>query len=152
LRFASLQLGLLSTCGVTTTGDGYCWGSNAVGELGAGLTSDVELAPVRVAGGIKWKNISPGLLVSCGVATDGTGYCWGGNDWGERGDGDFPAPPRNVPGPVAGDLVFQSIDVDWHSCGVTVDGDVYCWGAGFFGSIGDGRLDDTGVPTLVSGS
>ena len=151
LRFASLQLSLWSTCGVTTAGDGYCWGSNVVGELGAGLTSDVELEPVPVAGGIKWKNISPGLLVTCGVATDGTGYCWGGNDWGERGDGDS-GPPRNVPGPVAGDLVFQSIDVDWHSCGVTVDGDVYCWGPGFYGSIGDGTLDDTGVPTLVSGS
>lgn len=151
LRFASLQLGLWSTCGVTTGGDGYCWGSNAVGELGAGLTSDFELEPVPIAGDLKWKNISPGLLVTCGVATDGVGYCWGGNDWGERGDGDFPAPARNVPGPVAGDLVFQSIDTDWHSCGVTIDGDAYCWGPGFLGSIGDGMLDDVGVPTLVSG-
>ena len=152
LRFASLQLGLWSTCGVTTGGDGYCWGSNAVGELGAGLMSDVELEPVPVAGGLKWKNISPGLFFTCGVATNGVGYCWGGNDWGERGDGEFPAPARNVPGPVAGDLVFQSIDADWHSCGVTIDGNVYCWGPGFLGSIGDGRLDDVGVPTLVSGS
>ena len=152
LRFASLQLGLWSTCGVTTEGDGYCWGSNVVGELGAGFTSNLELQPVPVAGGLKWKNISPGLLVTCGVATNGTGYCWGGNEWGERGDGDFPAPSRNVPGPVTGDLVFQSIDADWHSCGVTVDGDVYCWGPGDFGAIGNGRLRDEGVPTLVSGS
>jgi alpha-tubulin suppressor-like RCC1 family protein len=152
LRFASLQLGVWSTCGVTTGGDGYCWGSNWDGELGAGLTSDFELEPVPVAGGLKWKNISPGITFTCGVATDGVGYCWGRNASGERGDGDFPASPRGVPGPVAGDLVFLSIDADWHSCGVTIDGDVYCWGPGFFGSIGNGRLDDVGVPTLVSGS
>ena len=151
LQFASLQLGLWSTCGVTTAGDGYCWGSNVAGELGAGLASDEELVPVPVAGGLKWKVISPGLLVTCGVTTAGGGYCWGGNAFGERGDGAFPAADRNVPGPVAGGLVFESIDADWHSCGVTVDGDVYCWGPGDLGSLGDGTLLDQGVPVLTAG-
>ena len=152
LQFAALQLGLWSTCGVTIAGDGYCWGSNVAGELGAGLLSDEELVPVPVAGGLKWKAISPGLLFACGVTTGGGGYCWGGNSFGERGDGTFPAADRNVPGPVTGDLVFESVDADWHSCGVTVDGDVYCWGPGDLGSLGDGTLLDMGVPTPATGN
>jgi len=152
LKFSRLQLSLWSTCGVTTTGDGYCWGSNESGELGAGLASDVELAPVLVAGGHKWKNISPGLLYTCGVANDGGGHCWGANWSGERGDGAFPAADRRVPGPVAGQLQFQSIDADWHTCGVTVDGEVYCWGAGLYGSIGNGTMRDVGIPTAVGGN
>jgi hypothetical protein len=52
--------------------------------------------------------------------------------------------------PVVGDLVFDSIDADWCSCGVA--GDVaYCWGRGSEGCIGDGARIDRGVPTRVAG-
>lgn len=152
LSFRSIKLGLWSTCGVTTTNAGYCWGSNSSGELGAGFASQLEPVPVPVTGGHSWRNISPGLLYSCGVVSDGTGYCWGGNFFGERGDGPFPAADRPAPGPVSGGLLFEQIDADWHTCGVTVDGKVYCWGPGDFGSIGDGSLKSFGVPTRVAGS
>jgi hypothetical protein len=52
--------------------------------------------------------------------------------------------------PVVGDLVFDSIDADWCSCGVA--GDVaYCWGPGSEGCIGDGGRVNRGVPTRVAG-
>lgn len=150
--FDSIQLGLWSTCGVTTTGAGYCWGSNTAGELGIGTFSNLQLVPALVTGGLTWKNISPGLLYTCGVAAGGGGYCWGNNYFGERGDGDFPANDRPEPGPVIGELEFESIDADWHTCGVTVGGDLYCWGPGDLGSVGDGSLKTFGIPTRVAGS
>jgi len=151
LRFSSLQLGVWTACGVTTSSEGYCWGSNGSGELGIGSKTPAEaLEPVRVAGGHAWKSISPGVAVTCGVTTAGRGYCWGGNAWGERGDGPFPAPDVTSPVPVVGDLVFDSIDADWCSCGVA--GDVaYCWGPGSEGCIGDGGRVNRGVPTRVAG-
>jgi len=152
LTFASLQLGVWSACGVTTSGAGYCWGFNGNGELGTGAASEIELVPVPVTGGIVWKQISPGIAVTCGVSQAGGAYCWGGNQWGERGDGTFPAADRPAPAPVSGSIVFDTIDADWHTCGVSTDGDVYCWGPGDYGSIGDGMLLDRGVPTPISGS
>ena len=141
-----------TACGVTTDRAGYCWGNNGSGELGIGTSNSIEPLPAQVSGGIEWKSISPGLLVTCGVSVAGQGYCWGGNTFGERGDGVFPAADRSTPGLVSGGVVFDSIDSDWHSCGVSVDGDVYCWGPGDLGSIGDGTLLDRGTPTLVSGA
>ncbi len=38
------------TCGVTTAGVAYCWGSNQKGQLGYGHTITSSPAPVRVAG------------------------------------------------------------------------------------------------------
>jgi PKD repeat protein len=151
LRFSSLRLGVWTACGVTTGGDGYCWGSNGSGELGIGSKSPAEsLEPLKVADAHKWKSISPGVAVTCGVTTDARGFCWGGNMSGERGDGAFPAPDVTSPVPVAGDLAFQSIDADWCTCGVA-SGVAYCWGPGREGCVADGARADRGVPTKVAG-
>jgi len=151
LTFASLSAGVWTVCGATTSGDGYCWGLNGSGELGIGSNSNLELEPRKVAGGLAWKAIAAGVSSTCGVTTGGRGYCWGGNLSGERGDGPFPAPDVTSPVPVAGDLVFESIDSDWHACGVTQGGVAYCWGPGDWGGVGDGTLVDRGIPTRVSG-
>ena len=150
-KFSSLQIGLWTACGVTTTGEGYCWGFNGSGELGIGSKSpQTSLEPLKVAGGLTWRSISPGVAVTCGVATSGTGYCWGGNLSGERGTGTFPSADVTSPTPVIGDLKFEAIDADWCSCGVA-EGIAYCWGPGDLGCIGDGSLVDRGVPTKVAG-
>jgi len=49
LRFTTLQLGVFATCGLDTTGLGYCWGLNLYGQLGAnaGFSS---IAPVEIDG------------------------------------------------------------------------------------------------------
>jgi alpha-tubulin suppressor-like RCC1 family protein len=151
LKFTSLQLGVWTACGVTTNGEGYCWGGNGSGELGIGSKSPTEaLEPLKVAGGYTWKAITPGVSVTCGVTAEGRGLCWGGNTWGERGDGPFPAPDVTSPVPVAGDLTFQSIDADWCTCGVASNV-AYCWGLGQEGCIGDGAQVNRGVPTKVAG-
>lgn len=151
LKFASLQLGTWHACGVTIDGDGYCWGYQGNGELGMGsMTPNFMYEPAKVVGGHKWKSISPGVSVTCGVTTAGGGFCWGGNWFGERGTGAFPAADIASPAPVVGDLKFDSIDTDWCSCGVA-EGVAYCWGPGSEGCIGDGALVDRGIPTKVAG-
>jgi alpha-tubulin suppressor-like RCC1 family protein len=151
LKFSSLRLGIFTACGVETGGDGYCWGSNAVGELGIGSTTPAEsLLPMKVVDGHRWSVISAGVFVTCGAAADGQGFCWGGNTFGERGSGPFPAPDVSSPIPVDGGLSFQSIDADWVSCGVAAE-TAYCWGPGGEGGIGDGAGVDRGVPTKVAG-
>ena len=86
LAFASLSAGGHQTCGVTTSGTGYCWGDNSSGQLGDG-TQTPRASPVVVAGSLTFMNISTGADHSCGITTAGVAYCWGDNFYGQLGNG-----------------------------------------------------------------
>jgi alpha-tubulin suppressor-like RCC1 family protein len=47
LTFATLSSEIVHTCGATTGGVAYCWGSNGAGQLGNNSTTQ-SLIPVRV--------------------------------------------------------------------------------------------------------
>ena len=53
LLFAQLSSRVYHTCAVTaSTGVGYCWGNNAVGQVGDGTTSSPRRIPTLVAGAL----------------------------------------------------------------------------------------------------
>jgi alpha-tubulin suppressor-like RCC1 family protein len=104
LQFKSVTLGEEHTCGVTTSGLAYCWGFNNIfGTLGDGTTNQ-SATPVAVAGGLQFGSgtLDAGITHTCGVTTDAVAYCWGGNIWGQLGDGTTNI--RLTPVPVAGTI------------------------------------------------
>jgi alpha-tubulin suppressor-like RCC1 family protein len=149
LSFASLSAGLSHTCGVTTDGVAYCWGSG--GTIGDGTIDQLpKSSPVRVAGGLSFASVSAGTYHTCGVTTAGAAYCWGSNQLGGLGDGteEF----RQAPTLVAGGLSFALISAGEHySCGVTTTGAAYCWGHGEIGQLGSGDINQQLTPVPVSG-
>ena len=160
LSFQQVSGGSQHACAITEAGKAYCWGRNGSGELGngesgGGFGSDLkETRPVAVVGGLKFRQISAGGLRTCGVTTDNIGYCWGQNTLGALGigaDDDL----RDAPTPVAGGLRFLQIDTQalFHTCGVTTDRRIYCWGSNFDGQLGTGNLGGTrNAPVAVSSS
>ena len=148
---ASASPGPYHTCGLTTGGDGYCWGDNSRGALGDGSLT-LQAAPVLVAGGLTFQSITTGGLHSCGVTTGGDAYCWGANDRGEIGNGTTTDQPQ--PALVSGGHSFASVSAGtFFTCGVTTTGDAYCWGRNSFGQLGNGSSDENShsVPGLVLG-
>lgn len=126
-------------CALAADGDGYCWGQEHGGRLGVGSGS-VHAAPTLVAGGHTWLDISAGSVHSCGITTDGDAYCWGGNSSGQLGNGAFSAGEQRTPAPVVGEHKWTAIVTgDRHTCGITVEGDAYCWGANGQGTAGIGQ-------------
>jgi TolB protein len=147
--FTTVGSGGSHTCGVTTSGAAYCWGSNGSGQLGDG-TNTWTYGPVPVAGGLGFTSISAGGSYTCGVTTDGAAYCWGSNTHGELGDGTTAQQPAPVP--VAGGLRFATISAgSTHTCGVTTSGEAYCWGANPDGRLGDGTTSQATTPVKVAG-
>lgn len=143
------QLGA-NTCGVTTTGVGYCWGDNAHGEVGD-ATNTQRTSPTAVAGGHTWASIVVGLTDTCGITTTGDGYCWGANWHGEIGDGTISG--NYSPTAISGGLTWSSLSEGQQAtCGVTTTGDGYCWGANWVGALGNGTTSDSHTPTAVSGA
>ncbi len=151
LTFASISAGGVYTCGITTGGAGYCWGSNAYGVLGDGATADSPV-PVAVVGALNLASISAGVYHTCAVTTNGAAYCWGAGENGQLGTG-FTSLNSTTPMAVVGGHTFVSIATgELSTCGITTNGAAYCWGAGSFGELGNGGTTQSTTPQLVSGS
>ncbi len=60
----------------TTSGDAYCWGDNAQGQLGDGTTTP-SAAPILVSGGLSFSRLWAGNDHTCGRTTTQDAYCWG---------------------------------------------------------------------------
>jgi alpha-tubulin suppressor-like RCC1 family protein len=154
LQFASISAGSGHTCGVTTDGDAFCWGDEFLGALGNGDAQTVARpSPVAVLGDHQFTSISAGVLYTCGVTTDGEGFCWGNSARGQLGNGVSGPGHSAMPVAVLGDLLFTSITTGRvHTCGLTADGEGFCWGAGGVGGLGNGATDDHLLPTPVAGN
>lgn len=136
------------SCALDPGGTPYCWGSNALGQIGNGLAADVSV-PSLVSGGLLFASIAAGNGHSCGLLSNGDAYCWGDNSAGQLGDGTLV--PHFTPNPVAGGFKFQSVVTgSGFSCGVLLDGTARCWGFGSNGQLGDGTATSRSLPTLVS--
>ena len=146
---ASAGAGSIHTCGLTVTGNAYCWGFNDFGQLGDGSTTG-SLTPVLVSGGIRFSSISTRGGHTCGVTSVGDAYCWGENFRGQLGDGT--TINRLTPVLVSGGLSFASVSTAYsETCGVTTAGDAYCWGDNFNGQLGDGTTINRLTPVPVAG-
>jgi alpha-tubulin suppressor-like RCC1 family protein len=150
LTFTGLTAGLgRHTCGSTSAGAAHCWGENTHGALGNGTSTDSS-APVAVAGGVAFAQLMAGGFIghTCGLASNGAGYCWGENEKGQVGDGS--TEDRTQPAAISGGLTFTGLTAGFrHTCGRTSTGDVYCWGSGGAGQLGNNATVQSAVPVKV---
>ena len=147
---ASPSGGGVHACGVTASGEAFCWGQGTSGELGNGDSQDSG-TPVLVAGEHVFAAISAGWGHTCAVRTDGVAYCWGYAISGALGTGSTEPVVQSTPALVTGGHHFESISAgDHYTCGLAVGGLAYCWGSGG-PRLGNGETIDRLEPTPVTG-
>ena len=166
LTFTQLAAGYGHACGITTSGEAWCWGANFSGELGtdnsAGLSGLCSTgtsthipcsdAPVRVeSGGIVFSSIIASKEFTCALSSASRAFCWGSNGSGWLGNGT--TTPSDRPVAVAGNQTFAALSASYiHVCGVTTAGAAYCWGNNYDGELGDGTsLNIRTTPVKVVG-
>lgn len=155
-RFTQISSGARHSCGVTSAGAAYCWGSNGNGQLGNTAHPSWAHQPVAVAGTQTFSQISAGDTHTCALTTGGAAYCWGENGDGQLGNNS--QVDSNVPVAVSGGLTFTAISAGRGvTCAVATNGTGYCWGSDTYGMIGNGgtvsyqTTDVRLTPTQVSG-
>jgi alpha-tubulin suppressor-like RCC1 family protein len=112
LTFTMLRAGRANsifthTCGVTPTGDVYCWGWNSKGQLGNAGTNapciaitppgvnpgtgvvppQCTYAAVKAAGVSNVVALDTGQEHTCVLTSSAAVFCWGDNAYGQLGDG-----------------------------------------------------------------
>jgi alpha-tubulin suppressor-like RCC1 family protein len=147
----AIAMGWRHTCALTDEGAAACWGWNESGQLGDGTTT-WHSTPTPVTGldsGVRM--ITAGYRHTCALMNGGAVECWGGNDYGQLGDGTTVErwTPSVVPGLESG---VESISAgSLHTCALTSGDEVECWGRNEEGELGDGTSTPRAGPVIVSG-
>jgi alpha-tubulin suppressor-like RCC1 family protein len=151
---ASVVAGSEHSCAITTGGALKCWGSNRNGQLGFDLYyyPDTRVPAFEVVGlGSGVASVALGADHTCAVMVAGRLQCWGSNFRGQLGDGT--EIERLVPTDVQG-LTTGTAAVAaglFHTCALTQQGAVSCWGDNERGQLGDGASARRPVGKTVNG-
>ena len=157
----AIALGTGHACAIST-GNIWCWGYDAVGQLGNGESlgngnTNFVATPTEVMGLAGATLVAAGEIHTCAVAA-GDLYCWGDDYDGQLGNGQvrdsnagqesYPTPQSvSVPTPIL--AVAAGND---HSCVLVTAGNIYCWGQNSSGQLGNGTFagpGGSGQTTLI---
>jgi len=104
---------------------------------------------------------------TCAIASYSV-YCWGYNAYGQLGNGMYlgtggtdnpssidskvPVKVKRDAGVMAGKDIIKIFVAQYHSCALSSDGLMYCWGYNNLGQLGAGDNIDSAVPKQVGGA
>lgn len=136
----------------------WTWGYNGYGVLGNGTSGGITTtkSPVQL-GSNSWKMVSGGVGGDgyngffCAIRSDGTLWCWGGNIYGQVGDGTttYRISPVQISG---GGSNWKFVSCGYYtSYALKTDGTLWSWGMNNYGQIGDGTTTNRSSPVQVAG-
>jgi alpha-tubulin suppressor-like RCC1 family protein len=134
----------------------FDWGYNGAGQLGDGKAGRASDVPVRVRlraavsqvaqGGSIWNNGQTLVLLA-----DGSLWSWGNDRAGQLGNGSRTMASLPVHFHAPAGVTYQSLATgSATSYAVSSSGNVYAWGVGYEGQLGDGYLDPVLSPVQIA--
>ena len=147
------------TCALSSDGEVFCWGKGNNGQLGNNTNSGNNL-PVKVVAETGTTDpltgiiqIATGLEHICALNLDGEVFCWGQGIHGQRGDNtttNVNYPVKVVIDSVGTSLnnIAQVVAGSLHTCALNNSGNVFCWGTGGDGELGNGAYGTEGSSIL----
>lgn len=118
-------------------GNLWGWGNNSQGQLGNETKGSNVTTPLKIAEGIRFKDISAGLY---NVAIDEEGNLW---TWGLSTNNDVPI--KTLEG-----TKFKKISAGvQHSLAIDEEGNLWSWGSNHKGQLGNGTTTNNRTPTKI---
>ncbi|TMW68440.1 hypothetical protein Poli38472_005908 [Pythium oligandrum] len=160
MEIVKLEFGATHSAALDSQGRLYTWGSNEYNKLGLGPgTSDAEPLPrlVEAFEGITIVDISCGDYTTAAVDSEGKMYSWGWGGSTMKGAGGLGhAGGQDEPTPrLLQTLVDQGVPIanvecgEFHTIALSKDGEVWAWGNGEYGRLGNGEALTCEVPEPI---
>lgn len=132
----------------------YAWGFNGYGDLGNGDTT-VSTSPVKVGLPEPVTAIAAGTNFGLALGASGTVYAWGDGPFGSLGNGASPtsSPPVTVTMPAGASSTFAFTAIaagGLHGLAIGSDHNLYAWGYGYNGQLGNASYSVSAVPVQVA--
>ena len=154
-----IHAGYEHSLALASDGTVYAWGRNNSGQLGKNDATDAHIpAAVQTLGtpmaGKVIVQLAAGNSQSMALASDGTVYTWGWNQYGQLGNGTttnsrIPVAVVTTGTPLAGKVVSQIAAGNAHALAMTDDGTVYTWGWNQYGQLGNNSTINSSLPVAV---
>ena len=154
----AISAGASHVCALLDDGSVKCWGYNNRGALGLGDQNHRgdgpnemgdDLPTVDLGTGRTATAIAAGYGHTCAILDNGQLKCWGSNYGGalgglgaqdDRGDGPGEMGDNLPPVDLGAGRTASSVAAGYgHTCAILDNGELKCWGAGFYGELGQGN-------------
>ena len=99
----------------------------------------------------KASTVSAGYLHTCAVTSKGAARCWGANEYGQLGNNSTTDSSTPVGVYGLGSKVKNITSGYLHSCALTTNGRVWCWGNNTYGQLGNNSTTNSARPVAVAG-
>jgi alpha-tubulin suppressor-like RCC1 family protein/subtilisin family serine protease len=137
--------------------DGTVWGWGAnyygnthTGVLGLPSNSFGTPTPVQIGGITNVAEVAAGGTHVVALKNDGTVWTWGGDQFGQLGDGGSTGPGGTTPRQISlANVAAVSAGFE-HALALRTDGTVWAWGHNVGGTLGDGTTTDRNAPVQVT--
>ncbi|MDD2482776.1 MAG: fibronectin type III domain-containing protein [Candidatus Shapirobacteria bacterium] len=146
------------SCVVKNDGTVYCWGYGFYGELGIGVSgaNSIVQYPTQVTGLTNIVSIAAGTNHTCAIDSSGKMYCWGRNTNGQLGNNSSansasPVQVKSTTGSGTFSTAATAAAGGNHTCTISTDDKIYCWGLANYGQLGVGSTGFQIYPKQVVG-
>jgi alpha-tubulin suppressor-like RCC1 family protein len=149
-----IAAGASHTVALKSDGTVWAWGDNTYGQLGTGGTYTSSNIPVQVTGLTGVTSIAAGSDHTVALASNGTVWVWGWNQYGQLGTGatllnggDYSVIPVHLTSLAN----VTSISAEsQHTLALTFDGTVWAWGRNDHGQLGNWSIQNIMIPIQVT--
>lgn len=134
VNYLSIVSSEIVSCGITSDQRIKCWG-DSVGD-GSGT---VQNSPAYINDGAaeKYFDLSAGSYHACAIQISGVVKCWGDGYEGKLGNGDGSGQGQASPVTADAGTTYKKIGAGRnHTCGITSNDEIKCWGTNDHGQIG----------------
>jgi alpha-tubulin suppressor-like RCC1 family protein len=161
---SAIDAGYFHTCALLDNGSIKCWGENSAGQLGLGDTSNRGDGPGEMGDNLPTVSLGTGRTATaiataasstCALLDNATVKCWGGNSYGQLGQGDTNnrgdqpgemgdnLPPVNL-GTGRTVTIIASNAGNAHYCAKLDNASIKCWGSAGTAELGLGDINHRG--------